>query len=112
MNYTENFLCGKDDAVALIEINEEIQMSPRKYTWKELKELVARYAGVLKREGASQGDVIVRKCFFWGLSRSFLIEQKSSEATTLDRLHFYLLQLRSVQCSRHLQPISVRRCVH
>jgi hypothetical protein len=75
MNYAENLLCGKDDAVALIEINEKIQKSPRKYTWKELKELVARYAGVLKREGASQGDVIVRKCFFWSLSRSFLKAQ-------------------------------------
>jgi acyl-CoA synthetase (AMP-forming)/AMP-acid ligase II len=112
MNYAENILCGKDDAVAIIEINEEIQKSPRNYTWKELRELVARYAGVLKREGATEGDVIVRKCHFPLLGCSSLIISQSSEAITPDLSLSYLLQLRSVLCLHPLLQILVRRYVH
>jgi hypothetical protein len=111
MNYAENFLCGEDDAVAIIEINEEIQKSPRKYTWEELKELVARYAGVLKREGATAGDVIVRECRFCLLGISFLMLCQSSEAITPDRSLSCLLQLRLVLCLRHSLQILVRRYV-
>lgn len=60
MNYAENLLCGKDDALAVIEMNETNIHNPRRYTWRAMKQLVARYAGVLKREGLKQGDVVVR----------------------------------------------------
>lgn len=62
MNYAENLLSGKDDATAIIELNETNIHSPRHYTWKDMKQLVARYVGVLKREGMKQGDVFV--CMF------------------------------------------------
>lgn len=59
MNYAENLLCGKDDAVAVIEMNEETQGAPTRYTWRQLKELVARHAGVLRRENVTEGDIVV-----------------------------------------------------
>ena len=59
INYAENLLCGDDDAVAVIEMNEQNIHSPRKYTWKDLRQLVARYKGVLTRAGVRQGDVVV-----------------------------------------------------
>lgn len=61
MNYAENLLCGDDDAVAVIEMNEQNLGSPRKYTWKELRQLVAKYAGILHRAGLKQGEVVVCK---------------------------------------------------
>ena len=58
LNYAENMLCGDDNAVAVIEINELNLHKPKRYTWRDLKALVARYAGVLKRSGVRSGDVV------------------------------------------------------
>ena len=44
LNYAENLLCGDDDAVAVIGMNELNLREPKKYTWKDLRQLVARYA--------------------------------------------------------------------
>lgn len=52
-------LCGKDEELAVIDMNEHNRDSPTRYTWQDLRKLVARYAGVLKRAGLKQGDVIV-----------------------------------------------------
>ena len=59
LNYAENMLRGDDDAIALIEMNEQNLHKPRKYTWKELRTLVAKYVGILQRANIQQGDVIV-----------------------------------------------------
>ena len=59
LNYAENLLCGTDDAVAVIEMNESNLHSPTSYTWRELKKLVTQYQGVLVRAGIQQGDVVV-----------------------------------------------------
>jgi len=56
-------LCGEDAAAAVIEMNEQNIHEPRRYTWKDLRQLVARYTGVLRREGVKQGDVVVCKCY-------------------------------------------------
>ena len=61
LNYAENMLCGDDDAIAVIEMNETNQQNPRKYTWEDLKTLVAKYAGLLSRSGVEQGDVVCRR---------------------------------------------------
>ncbi|KAK5072783.1 hypothetical protein LTR51_005424 [Lithohypha guttulata] len=59
INYAENMLCGTADAVAVIEMNENNLHGPKRYTWRELKTLVARYAGVLRRQGVESEDVVV-----------------------------------------------------
>lgn len=59
LNYAENLLCGEDNATAVIEMNETNIHSPRKYTWRDLRRLVAQSAGVLRREGVKNGDVVV-----------------------------------------------------
>lgn len=59
LNFAENLLCGDDDRTAVIELSETNIDSPRRYTWKQLKELVARYAEVLQRLGLKQGEVVV-----------------------------------------------------
>lgn len=62
LNYAENLLCGKDEKVAVIEMNEVNLWEPRKYTWRQLRELTARYAGVLRREEVGKGDVVCCEC--------------------------------------------------
>ena len=62
LNYAENMLCGDDDAIAIIEMNELNQQDPKKYTWKDLKGLVAKYAGLLRRSGVGVGDVVCCGC--------------------------------------------------
>lgn len=59
INYAENALKGQDDDLAVIDMNETNQQSPDRYTWKEMRALVARYAALLRREGVGLGDVIV-----------------------------------------------------
>lgn len=58
LNYAENMLRGDDDAVAVIEMNELNLGTPRKYTWRDLRVLVARFVGLLKRAGVGMGDVV------------------------------------------------------
>lgn len=59
LNFAENMLCGKDDETAIIEMNEKTMQDPLRYTWRDLKVTVARYAGVLRRLGVTSGDVLV-----------------------------------------------------
>lgn len=59
LNFAENILHGRNDDVAVIEMNEQNMQSPKRYTWKQLRQLVARYAGVLERAGVAMGDVVV-----------------------------------------------------
>lgn len=59
MNYAENLLCGRDDAIAVIEMNETNIHNPVRHTWKSLKTLVARYTGVLHRLGVEKENVVV-----------------------------------------------------
>lgn len=42
MNFAENVFCGQDDDVVVIEMNEENMQSPKKYTFKQLRQLIAR----------------------------------------------------------------------
>ena len=49
LNFAENLLRGRDDAPAVIEMDETNINSPTRYTWRDLKDLTARYASVLKR---------------------------------------------------------------
>lgn len=59
LNFAENLLCGDDDKVAVIEMDETNVHSPRQYTWKQLRELTAKYAEVLRKLGLKQGEVVV-----------------------------------------------------
>lgn len=59
LNYAENLLRGKPDAVAVIEMNELNQSCPRRYTWSDMKALTARYVALLRREAVRRGDVVV-----------------------------------------------------
>ena len=59
LNYAENLLCGDDDAVAVIEMNETNLHEPRRYTWRDLKSLTAKYAALLRRAGIGKEDVVV-----------------------------------------------------
>ena len=59
INFAENALQGRDDQVAVIDMNETNINEPIKYTWKQMRRLVAQYAGLLRRKGISKGDVVV-----------------------------------------------------
>ncbi|OAG34353.1 acetoacetate-CoA ligase [Fonsecaea monophora] len=58
LNFAENMLCGDDDRVAVIDVNEENLSSPRRYTWRDLRDLVRTYANALRRAGVAKGDVV------------------------------------------------------
>lgn len=59
INFAENLLSGKHDAVAVIDANEANLTSPRRYTWRQLKALVAQHAALLRQSNVSKGDVVV-----------------------------------------------------
>ncbi|KPI38787.1 Acetoacetyl-CoA synthetase [Cyphellophora attinorum] len=59
INYAENALQGDDDRLAIIDMNETNIEQPTRYSWKQLRHLVAQYAGILRRQGVSKGDVVV-----------------------------------------------------
>ncbi|KAF7194726.1 Acetoacetyl-CoA synthetase [Pseudocercospora fuligena] len=61
LNYAENALCGarSDDDLAIISINEETLQSPEKYTWKDMKDMTAKYAEAMRASGLSRGDYVV-----------------------------------------------------
>lgn len=78
INFAENLLCGgKNDAVAVIDANEANLNSPRRYTWKQLKALVAQHAGLLRRSNVSKGDVVVLVGGNSARSLSFLLAAAS-----------------------------------
>lgn len=51
-------LCGEDEQVAVIEMDEEHLWNPHKYTWKELRQLVSVYSSALRRAGLVKGEVV------------------------------------------------------
>lgn len=59
LNFAENILCGQDQDVAIISMNERTIDSPEKYTWGQMRRLVARYAEILRRQGMEKGDYMV-----------------------------------------------------
>lgn len=63
MNFAENMLCGKDDDLAIISVGEDNLWSPHKYTWKELRKMVAKYADALSGSGLRKGEVVAGMLF-------------------------------------------------
>ena len=59
LNWAENVLCGKDDDLMIRSINETTLDTPDKYSWGEMRQLVAEYANALKRAGLRKGDFMV-----------------------------------------------------
>lgn len=59
LNFAENILCGEDEDLMIISMNETTLHSPSKYTWGNMRRLVATYADALKRRGVSRGDFLV-----------------------------------------------------
>jgi acetoacetyl-CoA synthetase len=60
LNFAENMLCGDDDKVAIINIEEQNLWQPRKYTWKELRKLVTLYSSAFRHAGLRKGQVVTR----------------------------------------------------
>ncbi|EXJ55066.1 acetoacetate-CoA ligase [Cladophialophora psammophila CBS 110553] len=58
LNFAENMLCGEDDQIAVIDVNEENLWTPRRYTWRQLRHLVHTYTNALRRTGVAKGDVV------------------------------------------------------
>ena len=58
LNFAENILAGNDANVAVIDIQEESLWSPRKYTWRQLRDTVALYVGALHRLGLERNGVV------------------------------------------------------
>ena len=59
-------LCGDDDQLAVIDIDEKTLWSPQQYTWEQLRELVAAYASGLCAAGLKKGDVVT--CMYFLIS--------------------------------------------
>ena len=62
LNFAENLLCGDDDELAVITMGEANLWSPQRYSWRELRQLVGKYASALRRSGVKQGEVVTSKC--------------------------------------------------
>lgn len=77
INFAENLLRGKNDAVAVIDANEANLKSPRRYTWQQLKALVAQHAALLRRSNVRKGDVVVLVGGNSARSLSFLLAAAS-----------------------------------
>ena len=60
LNFAENLLSGNDSDVAIIDMGEDNIWTPRRITWKELRQLVAKYAEALRAAGLKKGDVLAR----------------------------------------------------
>ena len=58
LNFAENLLCGDDEEVAVISLDEVNLLSPQKHTWKELRLLVGRYASALRSSGLKREEVV------------------------------------------------------
>lgn len=62
LNFAENLLFRKLDGIAVIDVNESNLDNPTEHTWKDLRELVRRYASALKSSGVKKGSVVA--CMF------------------------------------------------
>ena len=60
MNFAENILCRKVEGLAIINVNEDNLSHPDQYSWQDLRDLVAKYAGALKSSGLKRGEVVAR----------------------------------------------------
>lgn len=54
-------LAGKENGLAIVEMNETNLSHPKEYSWRDLGELVRHYADALKSSGLEKGDVVARK---------------------------------------------------
>ncbi|GIZ44346.1 hypothetical protein CKM354_000754600 [Cercospora kikuchii] len=59
LNFAENLLCGNDDDLAILSISERTLDSPERYTWKDMREMTAKFAATLTAVGVSRGDYMV-----------------------------------------------------
>ena len=62
LNFAENMLSGDDGRLAVIDLQERDLWNPRRYTWKELRELVRNFASALRSSGLGKGDVVACMC--------------------------------------------------
>ncbi|KAK5202478.1 hypothetical protein LTR41_011772 [Exophiala xenobiotica] len=59
LNFAENMMTGKDDNdLAVIEMNETNMSQPKEYSWRDLRNLVRRYADALLSTGLRKGQVV------------------------------------------------------
>ncbi|KIX06768.1 uncharacterized protein Z518_04744 [Rhinocladiella mackenziei CBS 650.93] len=58
LNFAENMLRGDDDQVSAINMDETNLWNPQKYTWKDLRQLVATYASALRSSALAKGYVV------------------------------------------------------
>jgi len=49
-----------DEGLAIIDISEDNISNPERYSWQDLRDLVAKYAGALKSAGLRRGEVVAR----------------------------------------------------
>ena len=61
MNYAENLLWRTDDGIALTEFNETGHVAS--YSYRELRELVRKFAAALKLHGLQPGDRVAGSSF-------------------------------------------------
>ena len=61
MNFTENILAGRENGLAIINMNEGNLSNPEQLSWKNLRETVRQYADSLKSSGVRKGDVVARR---------------------------------------------------
>ncbi|KAI5359709.1 putative acetyl-coenzyme A synthetase domain, ANL domain-containing protein [Septoria linicola] len=59
LNFAENILCGKDDDLAIISMDEKTIDKPERYTWRDMRHMTAKYAAALEAIGIGQGDYMV-----------------------------------------------------
>ncbi|USW58249.1 Putative AMP-dependent synthetase/ligase, ANL domain-containing protein [Septoria linicola] len=59
LNFAENILCGKDDDLAIISMDEKTVDKPERYTWRDMRYMTAKYAAALEAIAIGQGDYMV-----------------------------------------------------
>ncbi|KAF2210379.1 hypothetical protein CERZMDRAFT_118202 [Cercospora zeae-maydis SCOH1-5] len=59
MNFAESLLCGDDDDLAVISVNERHLDSPERYTWSDMRKMTAKLAAALRTAGLGRGDYMV-----------------------------------------------------
>ena len=59
LNFAENIL-WKDDGLAIISLTEDNLFHPERYSWQDLRDLVAKYADALRASGLKKGEVVAR----------------------------------------------------
>lgn len=58
LNFAENMLCGDEDRLAIVDMDEQCLWTPRKYTWTQLRDLVSVYSSGIRAAGLRKGDAV------------------------------------------------------